>query len=161
MEAVYRIVLGVAMLASLPALAQQAARMADGYAHLNGFGEGVAAMLAASSPVKRSQSVQSYNGTVLLKTYRQPGIELMTESNGGKSWPASLTISRAGHPLPLGLHIGDKRGAVESVLGAPSNGGDTLVLKRTQGDGCDDPVVLSFRNHVLTQVAWTWESCMD
>jgi hypothetical protein len=150
------------MLASLPVSAQeQAARMADGYAHLNGFGEGVAAVLMSSPPAKRTRSVQGFNGMVVLKTWRQPGIELTTMSAGNGPWPASLTISRTGYPLPLGLHIGDKRGAVEDVLGAPATGGDTLVLKRTQGDGCDDPIVLSFRNKVLTQAAWTWESCMD
>jgi hypothetical protein len=168
-------VLGLAMLAALPAPAQepaqaselealrqqQAARMADGFAHLHGFGEGVAAALAASAPVKRVKLVEGFNGKLTLKTYRQPGIELTTMSGGGNTFPASLTISRADYQLPLGLRIGDPRGAVEELLGAPSLGGDTLVLKRTQGEGCDDPIVLSFRNKLLTRVAWTWESCQD
>jgi hypothetical protein len=167
--------LGLALLAALPASAQapaqapeqealrqqQAARMADGFAHLHGFGEGVAAVLATSSPVKRTRLVQGFNGKVTLKTYRQPGIELTTMSGGDKAYPASLAISRAGYQLPLGLHIGAPRGAVEDALGAPATGGDTLVLKRTEGEGCDDPIVLGFRNKVLTQVAWTWESCQD
>jgi hypothetical protein len=140
---------------------QQAARMADAYAQLHGFGEGVAAALAAASPVRPAKLVEGFNGKLTLKTYRQPGIELVTESGGGNTFPDSLTISRAGYQLPLGLRIGALRGAVEDVLGAPATGGDTLVLKRSQGEGCDDPIVLTFRNKLLTQVAWTWESCMD
>ena len=167
--------LGVTMLAVLTAAAQetaqapeqealrqrQAARMADGFAQLHGFGEGVAAMLAASSPAKRTRRVEGFNGKVMLKTYRRPGIELTTESGAGNTFPGSLAISRAGYPLPLGLHIGDRRGAVEDVLGAPATGGDTLVLKRTEGEGCADPITLTFRDKVLTRVDWTWESCQD
>jgi hypothetical protein len=159
------------MLASLQAAAQapeqeasrqqQAARMADGYAQLHGFGEGVAAALAAASPVRRVRLVEGFNGKLTLKTYRQPGIELMTESGGGETFPNSLRIARAGYQLPLGLRIGAARGAVEEILGAPATGGESIVLKRSQGEGCDDPIVLTFRNKLLTQVAWTWESCMD
>jgi hypothetical protein len=140
---------------------QQAAKMADAYAHLHGFGEGVAAALAATSPVKRVKLLEGFNGKLTRRTYRQPGIELMTESGGGNTFPDSLTISRAGYQLPLGLRIGAPRGAVEEILGAPFTGGDTIVLKRSQGEGCDDPIVLTFRNKLLTQVAWTWESCTD
>jgi hypothetical protein len=51
-------------------LQQQQARMADGFAHLHGFGEGMAAAMAASSPVKGSKEVQGFNGKVTLRTYR-------------------------------------------------------------------------------------------
>lgn len=163
------------MLAALPAAAregaqaleqealrqQQAAQMADGFAHLHGYGEGAAAVMAASLPARQQKLAATGNGKVLLKTYRQPGLELTTWSANGKTWPMSLAISRAGYPLPLGLHIGDLRGAVEDVLGAPPSDGDTLVLKRTQGEGCADPIVLTFRGKVLSQVAWTWLTCTD
>ena len=167
--------LGVTMLAALPAAAQetaqaseqealrerQAAQMADGFAQLHGYGEGAAAVMATSLPVRQRKLVAADNGKVLLKTYRQPGLESTTWSAGGKTWPMSLAISRAGYPLPLGLHIGDLRGVVERTLGAPATEGDTLVLTHTQGEGCADPVTLTFHGKVLTQVAWTWESCQD
>jgi hypothetical protein len=140
---------------------EQNAQTADGFAHLHGFGEGVAAVLETATPVRQSRQVEGAGGKVLLKTYRQPGIELKTMSASGRTLPDSLTISRAGYALPLGLRIGDLRGAVERTLGAPDTGGATLVLKRSQGEGCADPIVLTFRNNVLAQVAWTWESCMD
>jgi hypothetical protein len=157
----------VALLTMLPVLAQAAqdiphdTRIADGYAYLSGFGEGVAAVLASSAPAVRTKAVQGFNGQVTLQTYRQPGIELTTVSGGGKPYPAALAITRAGYPLPLGLRIGATRDAVEDLLGPLPARGDKLVLKRVEGHGCDDPIVLSFRGKILTQVAWTWESCND
>jgi hypothetical protein len=133
----------------------------DGYAYLSGFGEGVATVLASSAPAVRNKAVQGFNGQVTLKTYRQPGIELTTVSGGDKAYPASLVVTRAGYPLPLGLRVGATRDAVENLLGPLPAQGDKLVLKRVEGYGCDDPIVLSFRGKVLTQVAWTWESCND
>ena len=133
---------GAVMLAALQAAAQAAA-------------------LAAASPVRRVRLVEGFNGKLTRKTYRQPGIDLMTESGGGNTFPDALTISRAGYQLPLGLRIGAPRGAVDKILGVPSTGGESIVLKRSQGEGCEDPIVLTFRNELLTQVAWTWESCMD
>jgi hypothetical protein len=149
-----------AMLAAPPAFAQ-ASPYADSYAHLHGYGEGVAAVLAASAHARRQQVSLTDNGKILLKTYRQPGIALTTWSADGKTYPMSLAISRPGYPLPLGLHIGDLRGAVERTLGAPGAGGDVVVVKRTQGDGCADPIALTFRGKLLAQVEWTWERCTD
>lgn len=56
----------------------------DGFAHLHGFGEGVAAVLSTATPVKDSKRVQGFNVKVLLKTYRQPGIELITASGAAR-----------------------------------------------------------------------------
>jgi hypothetical protein len=156
------------LLGTTPLLSQarpDETRTADGYAHLSGFGEGVAAVVASRSPAS-TRVVQGFNGKVTLSTYRQPGIELVTASGGGggKAYPVSLTIARPAYPLALGLRIGALRGAVEDALGAAAaggGGGGKLVLKRTGGEGCDDPIVLSFRGKALTRVAWTWESCMD
>jgi hypothetical protein len=161
----------MALLFMLPLLAQAApdtphdtphdTRFADGYAYLSGFGEGVAAVLASSAPAVHSKAVQGFNGQVILKTYRQPGIELTTVTSGDKPYPAALAITRAGHALPLGLRIGATRSAVEDLLGPLPAQGDKLVLKRAEGYGCADPIVLSFRDNMLTRVAWTWESCND
>lgn len=149
---------GLIMLVALPVGARA---QADSFAHLHGFGEGVAAVLMTSAPVKNERSVQGFNGKVKLKTYRQPGIELQTMAGGPRAFPASLLISRPDYPLPLGLRIGDARGAVERTLGVPETSSDTVVLRRTQGEGCDDPITLHFRGGQLSQVAWTWETCTD
>jgi hypothetical protein len=151
----------MAMLAALPVLAQQQAQYADSFAHLHGYGEGVAAVLAASGPARNQRVSLTDNGKVLLKTYRQRGIELTTWSANGKTYPISLTVSRPGYPLPLGLHIGDLRGEVERTLGAAATEGEVVVLKRAQGDGCADPVTLTFRGKALSRVAWSWDNCTD
>ena len=47
--------LGLALIVALPAVAQ------DGVAQLHGFGEGVAAAMAASAPARRTQVRQGQN----------------------------------------------------------------------------------------------------
>jgi hypothetical protein len=93
------------------------------------------------------------------------GIELVIWlGQDGTPHYESLAIGRMGFALPMGLHIGDARGAVEGYLGSPSGAtASTLVYRRSAPtvEGCSDPVTLTFEKERLVRVAWEWELCMD
>jgi hypothetical protein len=133
---------------------------------LGGFGEGVASGMMAPSMLHGQRRVKGKNaGAVVVKTFRDRGRELQVWlGEGGTPHYQSLAVALAGFALPMGLHIGDFRGLVESTLGAAAQATDnTLVYRRTAQavEGCSDPVTFTFEQGKLARVAWVWESCMD
>lgn len=134
--------------------------------NFEGFAEGVAAAMNTPKMLSRVQAFRDWNDSPVKEvTFQDRNIELSVWIGvNGQSNYRSLTISRPGFALPVGLKLGAARAEVENWLGRPhTSEGNSAVYRRTTpvNEGCSDPMTLIFKDDKLVQITWQWESCND